>query len=559
MKPIFLRRWGALVTALALLAGCAKHPPAAPAGPPGPAAPAVLRLSQRNEPATLDPQLATLPDEFIVIRALTEGLVSPAPDGLPRPRSGVMAGVAESWETSREGTTWIFHLRGGAKWSNGDPVTAGDFVFTIRRALNPALAAPKAPLFFGLRNAAAFYRGEITDPTAIGAAAPTDQVLVLTLEHPLPQLLSLVASGPWLPVHAATVMKFGDTRESAWSRPGNYVGNGPFVLSEWRPHEEITVTKNPHFRAAGNVRLDAIRFQIFDNENTEERAFRAGQVDVTMTVPVSKLDSPQPPVLRRQALAETRVLVFNVRRPALADVRVRQALSLALDRAQLVNAVLRGGQVPTTTIVPPGLGPYRSAGAVNAPPNAVPGSLPNSAPGPATDDLTEARRLLAAAGFPGGRGLPKLHLSSWTSNPVLEAIQQMWHQGLGVETEIEVRDARVHVAALRSGDYDIGFLPVIPDYGDPLAVFDTFVSSSPDNYAHWSNPRYDALVDEAGRTLDAGRRLQLEQKAEELLLADLPAAPLYFNVQNYRVAPRVAGWREDPLWTRFYLELSLQP
>ncbi len=509
----------------ALCAGCAKREESKKSE-------AILRISQRNEPATLDPQVSALPDEFFIIRALSEGLVTPAPAG------GTQPGAAEKWETSSDGLTWTFHLRADARWSNGDAVTARDFVYTIRRALTPALAAPKAPLFFALKNAAAFYRGAVTDFASVGAAAPDDHTLVLTLEHPTPHLLALVASGPWLPVHEATVEKFGNTRDSAWTRPGNFVGNGPFVLAEWQHNQHIVVKKNPHYHNAGHVLLDGISFDAFDNGDSEERAFRAGQLDVTMSVPFSKLPTYAAPVLQTQPLAETRYLALNVSRPPLNDPRVRHALALALDRQSLVDAVLKGGQQPTLNYIPANLGDYTPVARVNA-------------------DAKTARWLLAEAGFPEGRGFPSLELSTWTNPSVVEAIQQMWRRELGIEVSIVQREAKVHQAALHSGDFAIGFMPAIPDYGDPAALFGELVTGASNNFSHWSNANYDSLVAEAGRTSDATRRLELYHEAESVLVTELPIVPLYFNTQNFLVAPRVHGWRQDPLWTRYYLDVSL--
>ena len=531
-----------------LLPACARH------GPEG-----ILRLSQRNEPATLDPQLASLPDEFFILRALSEGLVRPAPDGVPAP-GGVLAGAAERWEHSPDGLTWTFHLRADARWSNGDAVTASDFVYTIRRALDPALAAPKATLFFPLRNAERYYRGAVTDFAQVGATARDNHTLVLGLEHPAPQLLALAASGPWLPVHPATVEQFGRGRESAWTRPGNFVGNGPFILAEWRPHEVVVVTRNPLYHDASRVQLGAIRFQVYDNENTEELAFRAGQVDVTMAIPVSRLAAYAPPVRRVQPLAETRYFALNLRRAPLNDRRVRRALSLAIDRRTLAEAVLQGGQTPALSYLPPGLGGYS------------PGEIPDlaaadAAPEPAAAFPREpagfspaaARRLLAEAGFPEGRGFPRLEISTWTNTAVAEAVQEMWRRELGLDTTIVRHEARVHAAALRSGDFAVAFVPAIPDFGDASALFAEMVSGAPGNYPGWSNPRFDALVAEAGSIMNPTRRLAPLRKAEQILLAEAPVIPLYFNAQNYLVSPRVTHWQPDRLWNRCYLDVALQP
>lgn len=513
---------------LAVLAsGCSRQESATPAAP---ANQTILRVSQRNEPATTDSQLATLPDEFFVIRALKEGLLVPDPaGGAPRP------GVAERWEVSPDGLTWTFHLRADARWSSGRALTAEDFVHSIRRALTPATAAPKAHLFFSLAGAEDFYRGKLTDPALIGAAAPGPQTLVLRLARPNSDLPALAASGPWIPVYPHVTTENGRERYI----PGRDIGNGPFVVVEWHAHRHITVTRNPHYHAADRVKLDGIRFQAFDNGDTEERAFRAGQIDATLAVPFSKLGSYAPPVLQTQPLHETRYLALNTKRAPLDNPQVRRALALALDRRALVEEVTRGGQRPALSFIPPGLGGYE-------PGNKIEGSS------------DEARALLAAAGFPGGKGFPRLEISTWVNTPVLEAVQQMWKRELGLDVALVQREGKVHLAAAAAGDFDLAFLPAIPDYAAPAALFEEWLSTSPVNHARWHNPAYDRLVLEAGRTTDAARRLALYREAEALMLADLPVIPLYFNTQNFLLSPRVHGWRSDGLWTRFYTGLELK-
>ncbi|MBA3849734.1 MAG: peptide ABC transporter substrate-binding protein [Opitutus sp.] len=520
-----------LPSVLWLLPACSKQDTAIPAS-----AEKLLRLSQRNEPATLDPHLATLPDEFFVARALLEGLTAPNPaEGPPLP------GVASRWEASPDGLRWTFHLRPDAKWSNGDAVTARDFLFSFQRALTPALAAPKAQLFLPVKNAAAFYRGTLADFAQVGFSAPDDHTLVVALEKPCAYLPALAASGAWLPVHRATLEKSGGAaaRDGAWTRPGRFVGNGPFVLTEWRKDQHLAAIPNPHYHSAARVRVRGLRFQVYDSGDTEERAFRAGQVDVTLAVPFTKLGAYAPPILRRQPLHETRYFALNTTRPPLDDTRVRQALSLALDRSALVASVLRGGQQAALNFVPPGLGGYSGEPRLH-------------------EDSAAARRLLAAAGFPEGRGFPRLELSAWGVNPAtLEAVQQMWRRGLGIETAIVQREGKVHMASVLAGDFAIALMPAIPDYDDPSALFNEWLGDAPGNFSRWANGRFDRLVREAGRTPDTARRNTLYREAEAILLAELPMLPLYFNAQDYLLTPRVRGWRQDALWNRFYLDVTL--
>ena len=213
-----------------------------------------------------------------------------------------------------DGLTWTFHLRPDARWSNGEPVTAGDLLASYRRVLTPATAAPKANLLFVVKYARAYATGQLTDFSAVGFLAPDPHTLLVVLERPTPQFLAYVASGPWIPVNPRVVERLG----RQWTRPGNYVGNGPFLLTEWRSQQRIVVRRNPGYHGAAGVRLDEIQFIRFDDTNAEDRAYRDGQIDVTMSVPIDRLASyarDRPTELQRTPLAETRYLAFNVRGP----------------------------------------------------------------------------------------------------------------------------------------------------------------------------------------------------------------------------------------------------
>ena len=319
------------------------------------------------------------------------------------------------------------------------------------------------------------------------------------------------------------------------------MGNGPFTLAEWRPQQRIVVKKNSTYRAATAVHLDEIQFIRFDDGDSEERAYRAGQIDITMDVPRTKLATyaqERPAELQRAALAETRFLTFNTRRPPLTDARVRRALSLAIDRKKITEHVLLGHQEPTTRLVPPTL-----VGRAFRP-------TPTSEMSPdlSPTDLAEARRLLAEAGFPGGKKFPRLELSAWSHSQttVLEAIQQMWKLELGLDVALAVRDAKVHVSALRSGDYDIGFITAIPDVADAADLLNRFTAGASENFPQWTDIDFD-------RALADGDFAAAEQR----LLDSAAIAPLYFNTHHWLTSPHVHGWREDALWTRFYSNVFL--
>ncbi len=527
----------------ALQSACSKsEKPTASASPS--ATPQILRIAQRNEPSDLDPATATLPDEFFILRALSEGLL--VPDTANTNRGDPLPAAAERFTVSPDGLTYTFHLRPAATWSDGTPVTAADFLASYRRALTPATAAPKAHLFYAVKNAQAFLQGTVSDFSQVGFAAPSAHTLVITLAALTPRFPHYIASGPWLPTNPRAIAQHGRT----WTQPGHFIGNGPFILTEWRQQQRIVVKKNPRYRAAATVRLDEIQFLRFDSGDTEERAYRAGQVDVTMSVPFTKIETytrDRPAEFHRAPAAETRFLSFNTTRPALADPRVRRALSLAINRPQIVERITRGGQPPAVTFLPPSL--LGRDGSPSRPPS--------------TPDPTTARNLLAAASYPAGRGFPRLELTAWSpsQSPVLEAIQAMWRTELGIEVSIVIHEAKVHLSAFASGSYDIAFATTAPllEVTDPVALLANFTTTGANNYPRWQNATFDALIASASATADATRQSDLLSSAESLLLSESPLAPLYFNTRTWLMSPRVHGWREDPLWTRDYTAISLTP
>ena len=486
----------------------------------------VLHRGVGSEVSDLDPQLVTGLAEQCVVSALFEGLVTEDPRDLhPVP------GVAERWEASPDGLTYTFHLRADAKWSNGDPVTAPDFVASFRRILTPSLAADNATLFYLVLNAEAFNQGRLADFAQVGFTAPDDRTLRITLAHPAPYFLTLLAQMPWLPVPLPAIEKYGaaDQRGNPWTRPGRLVGNGPFVLKTWKPNEVIIVEKSPTYWDAARVRLQAIHFHPIDSQDAEERAFRAGQLHVTYTLPVGKVDAYRrdtPQFLRRDPYFNTYFFRLNVRRPPLDDAQVRRALALAVDRQAIVEHILRGGQQPATSFTPPSLADY--------PP-----------PAEVRTDFAAARGLLAAAGHPGGRGLPPLELlynNSENHRLLAEAVQEMWRRELGVEVRLVNQELKVVLAERRTGQYQILLSDWVGDYPDASTFLDVWRGDSGNNHTGWASSDYDSLLLAAARTVDPAERAVLLQRAESLLLTAMPVVPLYFNTHVFLLQPSVHGW-----------------
>ncbi len=489
----------------------------------------------------LDPHLETGLPEINVISALFEGLVGEHPEtGAPVPA------VAERWESSADGLVWTFHLRPNAKWSNGEPVTAHDFVASIRRVLTKSLTADNVAMLFVLANAESWYQGGLTDFAQVGVLALDDRKLRLTLAHPAPYLLSLLAHPIWYPVHLPTLEKNGGStkRDTRWTEPATLVGNGPFVLKVNRRSEVIIVDKSPTYWDAAAVRLNSIHFHPAADVDGEERAFRAGQLHITEALPVAKVDSyrkDNSPALRISPFLDTYFYRLNTTRPGLDSPLVRRALSLAIDRRVITEKITRGGQQPAAAFTPTGTGGY-------APPVVL------------RTDLAEARSLLAAAGFPEGRGLPPLEIMINTSGNhrvIAEAIQQMWRQ-LGVPVAVNNMEMASLFAKRRALDYSVMRAEWVADFADPKSFLDVFRGGSSNNHTGWNSLRYDALLHAADRTADPVARHGLLAQAETVLLDELPIIPIYHFTTVRLVHPAVRGWHPLPLDRHPYKHVWLE-
>jgi len=519
-------------------AGCSRHETPAEAA----VVTGTLLLGNLAEPQELDPQLiAAYTDQNIAV-ALFEGLCT-----LDERSSQPVPAVAEKWEVSPDGLTYTFHLRATAKWSNGDPLTAGDFVASWRRVLTPALAAENAYLLYPLKNAAALNAGQLKDPAALGAAALDAHTLRLTLERPTPYLPALTAQPVWFPVNPRVLAKFGDLNQRlpVWTRPENLVGNGPFTLAEWTPNARLVVAKNPAYWDAAGVRLDRIIFFPTDSPEVEERNFRAGQVHVTYGLPTAKLDSyrtTNPAALRLDPFLQAIFLRFNTTHAPFGDARVRRAFSLAVDRMAIAASVLRGAQILARSFTPADCAGYTARATVPT-------------------DFAAARRLLAEAGFPDGRGLPVLDLQVRNDEyqpRLAEVLQAQWKKELGVTITITPLEQKTWVQNQQTLNYTLSGAGWIGDFVDPVTFLDLFVSGGGNNWTGWASPAYDTLIRQAAATADPAARLEIFQQAEALLLEQAPVAPVYFGVRAYLIHPAVHGWEASLLGLHQYKKVYLQ-
>lgn len=518
---------GLLVFAAVIFAGCGRPESAADRG----VRHQVLHRSLGAEVPDLDPHLATTLAEAQVISSLFEGLVIPDPDGgTPLP------GVAESWTVSEDGLIFKFQLRNNARWSDDSPVTATDFVESFRRILSPDLASGNATMLYPILNARGYHNGEVADFDRVGVKAVSSHELLIRLDAPCPYLLELATHWSWLPVPIEQIARHGPVHErgSRWTRPGDLIGNGPFILVEWIPNQWIQVEPSPTYWDRQTVRLHRIDFHAIDSVEAEERAFRAGQLHITEALPLGKIDTYRraaDPALRIEPFLSVYFYRLNVNHPVLKDVRVRRALAHSISKMRLTETVLHGAQMPAGSFTPRGIGGY-------TPPTGL------------ASDPDLARRMLAEAGYPEGIGFPNLELlfnSSENHRVIAEAIQEMWRSELGIECLLVNQDLRVYLENRRMENYEICRSGWVADYVDPLSFLGLLTSTNVDNQTGWSNPEYDQLIDAARHDLDRRSRHELFRRAEEILLDQVPVIPLYHYSTIRLVDPRVRGWAPHPL------------
>ena len=505
----------------------------------------VLHLGNYGEPRLLDPALAEGIPESNILYGLYEGLVRA--DGAtlePKP------GVATSWDVSPDQMTYTFHLRPDARWSNGAPLTAHDFVGSFRRALSPKLAGLLSYYLWPLKNAEAYNKGTLKDFEQVGAHAVDDHTLRLDLEHPTPYLLRLLLQRYYFPVYLPGVEKTGgveDRGNQRWTLAENFVGNGPYVLTEWTPNQRIVARKNPHYWNRDGLRINEVRYYPIEDANVEEDAFRAGLLHKTSSgnLPVAKLDTYQrekSSLLHIDPYLGSYYYMLNTTKPPLDDVRVRRALSMSIDRASLVKNVTRGGQPPAFNYTPPGTSDYVCRTLIPY-------------------DPAGARKLLAEAGHPGGAGLPPMDLLINTSElhrELAEAVQAMWKKELGVDVRLNNQEWKVYLASRAMMDYTIcraGWIGSL----DPSFFLENFLSGGANNLTGFASPEYDRLVQQAQVTLDPAARNECFQKAEAILLEQSPIVPIYFYTNIYLLKPSVRGWHSNPVDYHPLEELWLQP
>ena len=503
-----------------------------------------LLLANGTELADLDPQIITGSPESRVVLALFEGLVRYDPvtlDPLP--------GVAERWELAHDGVTYTFYLRENAKWSDGVPVTAHDFVAAYERILSPATASENSEALYFMVGATDFNLGRSDDFSTVGVRAINEHTLEVMAARPTPFLLRMMSARTWFPVPVHVLEKYDAMRRKGtqWTRTENIVGNGPYVLTEWKQNQFLQVTRSPTYWNRDSIELDHIKFFPIESQTSEDAAFRANQIHRTVNVPVNKIDTyrrERPDELRIVPFSGTYYYSFNTRRPPLDDARVRRALAMAIDRVAITREITRAGEQPAHRFTPDGISGYTST---------VPGVSLN---------LKRARELLSEAGYPGGEGFPPVTLLYNTSENhrvIAEAVQQMWRRELGVDIQLENQEWKVYLDSIQLGNFDISRNAYIVAPDDPTRFLESTRTGHGFNVAGWSNPAYDSMLNAALDEVVPEKRWAIFTEMEELLFQEMPVAPIYHYTNKYLIRPEVKNWTDNMLNTYPLREVVLEP
>jgi oligopeptide transport system substrate-binding protein len=482
----------------------------------------VLNRGNGAEPDSLDPHFAGGTAEENIIADMLMGLTTL--DAAARP----IPGAAERWDVSADGLTWTFHLRDHT-WSDGVKVTAGDFVFAWGRLLDPRTASRYAYNLWVVKNARAISDGKLPS-SALGVVAKDARTLVVTLEHPapyLPELLAGLQAMP-LPRHLVTA------KDRAWTRPATYVSNGAYALQDWRPNDHVTLVKNPRFYDAAFVRIDRVNFYPTTDSDAALKRYRAGEIDLQSPAPLAQITWLRANLNRELHITPSLALTYiaiNLDHPPLNDIRIRRALNLIYNREAIVEKVLKLGEAPAYSYVPPGTANYPGGVAMDFRKR------------PYAARVTEAQKLMRTAGY---GAFNRLSLTFSTStNPDsrrLAAIFQAMAKPIYIDIRIVTSDFQIHLRNLRQRQFQLGSANWYADFNDPSNFLDLLRSDAGNNYAGYRNPRFDTLMDAAQNTPDLKKRGARLQAAEKTALADYPWLVTRFAAQSDLVKPHVRGW-----------------
>ncbi|MBY0098119.1 peptide ABC transporter substrate-binding protein [Mesobacillus maritimus] len=487
-------------------------------------APKVLRLNNSSEPGSLHPGTAQGTHDSWILEHAFEGLTKKTPEG------EIIQGMAEEWETSEDGLTWTFHLRDGIHWSNGDPVTATDFEYAWKYALNPESASTYAYQLYYLEGGQEFNEGKAGED-GVGVTATDEKTLEVKLAQPTPYFLDLTSFYTYYPIN----QKVQEDNPEWYQEADTYVSNGAFKLTEWKHKESIKLAKNEHYYEQDKINLDEVHFVIIDDENTAWQMYQAGELDLVYPLPQDVqgqlMANNDPEFVAGPDLSVYYYNINNNVKP-FNNPKVRKALSMAIERQTIVDHVAQGGQPPAYSVVPPGIPDVNGDYQENT------GKL-------FEENLDEAKKLLEEGLAEEGMDqIPNFTLTYNTSEghkAIAEAVQEMWRKNLGIEMTLENVEFQVKLDREKAGDYTISRAGWVGDYVDPMTFMDLWVTDGPYNDADWSNAEYDKLVQTAKTTMDQEVRMKAMHDAEKILMDEMPILPIYFYTKPFTVKPNVTG------------------
>ena len=443
--------------------------------------------------------------------------------------------AAESYEVNEDQTVWTFHLREDALWSDGSQVTAADFLNTMTRALDPASGSGYANYLFPIENAEEIYNGE-ADMDTLGVEAPDDHTLVFTLEEPCVYFLDLLR----LPVYTPSCAKYADSPESGWDRdPQTSLANGPFCLTEYVPDQYFVLKKNENYWNKDAIRLERITYRFFDDTQSMATAYETGEVDVATSLPssVMELYEGREDLYVTDQIA-TRYIYFNLNVEPLNDVRVREAMNLALDREELCTIVGTDTE-PTYNLVAKYM-TDRSTGEY----------FVDGAEQPFEENVERARELLAEAGYPNGEGFPTLTYSYPTlemDSDTAQVIQQQLKETLNIDIQLNPQELQANYSARHAGDFELCRMNWTADFADPYTYLSLLLSNSTYNCSGIHDEEYDAIVAQSDRETDPAKRSELMHQAEQLAVGEqFYIMPLYAMKSVNLVNPDITGIRQIP-------------
>lgn len=524
-----------LASALAMstaLAGCSNS------GSGGSSKGVELNVNVGPEPATIDPAKNSAVDGATLINHAFEGLMKLDKD------NKIVEGQASKYEVNKDETVYTFTLREGIKWSDGEQVKAEDFVYAWQRLVDPKTGADYNYMIDMVKNANEIMAGK-KKPKELGIKALDEKTVEVTLTTPTPYFLEVCAFPATFPVRKDIVEANADT----WSTdPKTYIGNGPYVLKSWEHQSKMTYVKNENYYDLKKLGPDTINFVLMEDKNTMLSAYKNNEILFADDLPSEEIDAMKDKGLVIEKQLGTYFLSINVKKEGLDNVKVREALSLALDRDYIVEKVAKGGQIPADSFVTTGL--TDADGKTEFHENAKKWYDAKDYKG----NVEKAKKLLKEAGYENGKGLPSIELMCNPGHePIMEAVQNMWKENLGVNVTISSQDWNVFLETRKEGDFQVARDGWLGDYNDPISFIDMWITGGGNNNAQWSNKEYDKIVSEIKSTTDAKERYAKMHEAEDLLAKDMPIIPIYYYTDLYLISDKLEGMYTSPLGYKYFM------